>query len=157
MDIFSTWKKPINFQNYLNVSKTSKWLLHTRIIWISFPESIFTFQYSIVFFNFPLSKIKKKLKNHPLDIMNPFKCSREILIDKANGLLQLMSSNNRVYSIHTCLKPRRYHSWLLWYLLEATPVLGKYSKFEKMCDCNCSFVIEKDPFVEWVTATGMVK
>ena len=89
--------------------------------------------------------------------MDPFKCSHEILTDKTNGLLQLMYSNNRVYSIHTCLKPSSCQSWLLWYVLEATPVLGKCSKFEKMCDCNYSFVIEKDPFVEWVTATGMVK
>ena len=31
----------------------------------------------------------------------------------------------------------------------------KYSKFERMCDCSCSFVIEKGPFVEWMTAAGM--
>ena len=24
-----------------------------------------------------------------------------------------------------------------------------------MCDYNCSFIIEKGPFVEWMTATGM--
>ena len=34
------------------------------------------------------------------------------------------------------------------------PVLKKYSKYERMCGCNCSFIIEKEPFVEWMTATG---
>ena len=30
----------------------------------------------------------------------------------------------------------------------------KNSKFERMCGYNCSFVIEKGPFVEWIAATG---
>ena len=39
-------------------------------------------------------------------------------------------------------------------LLAAThPVLKKYSKFKRMCGSNCSFIIYKEPFLEWMTAT----
>ena len=27
-------------------------------------------------------------------------------------------------------------------------------KYERMYGCNCSFITEKEPFVEWMTATG---
>ena len=35
--------------------------------------------------------------NTALDIMNRFKCSREIMTDRKKGLLQSVSSNNRLY------------------------------------------------------------
>ena len=32
------------------------------------------------------------------------------------------------------------------------PVLQKHRKLERMRGCNCSFIIEKEPFIEWITA-----
>ena len=32
--------------------------------------------------------------------------------------------------------------------------MKKYSQFERICGCNCSFVMEKGSFVEWMAATG---
>ena len=31
----------------------------------------------------------------------------------------------------------------------------KHSKFERMHDCNCSFIIEKGSIIEWIAATGI--
>ena len=33
--------------------------------------------------------------------------------------------------------------------------LQKHSTFERMPGCNCSFIIEKGPFIEWLVATGI--
>ena len=45
-------------------------------------------------------------------------------------------------SIYTCLKPTN------------PPAQKKYSKFERICGYNCSFIIEKGPLVGWMAATG---
>ena len=39
-------------------------------------------------------------------------------------------------------------------LLQLLLFWKKYWKFERICGCNCCFIIEKEPFVEWIAATG---
>ena len=33
--------------------------------------------------------------------------------------------------------------------------MKKYGKFGRICGCNCTFIIEKEPFVEWMASTEM--
>ena len=61
--------------------------------------------------------------------------------------------------IYKWLKPSRYHNWDIIIEKQICPCYNsscskKYSKFEKICGYNCSFIIEKGPFVKWIAATG---
>ena len=39
--------------------------------------------------------------------------------------------------------------------IATTVIMQKHCKFERMRGCNCSSVIEKGSFIEWVAATGI--
>ena len=54
-----------------------------------------------------------------------------------------MPSTNRLHSIYTFLKPRRYYNQQLWYLLATTLVLQRHSKFKRMRSCNFFFYNRK--------------
>ena len=89
-------------------------------------------------------------KHSALDIMDRFNDST-IEMDGWKWCRQITG----YLSIYPCLTPRKYYGWYLWYLLATTPpFLKKYSKFERICGNNCSFIIKKGPFVEWIAATG---
>ena len=80
--------------------------------------------------------------------------NNETIIEK-NWCLEMMSSYNRLLLIYACLKPRRYHNWVLWYLLPTILVRQKRSKFERISGCDYSFIIEKGQFIEWMAKTGL--
>ena len=67
----------------------------------------------------------------------------------------MMSPYNRLLLIYACLKPRRYHNWVLWYLLPTILVYQKRSKFERISGCDYSFIKEKGQFIEWMAKTGL--
>ena len=59
-----------------------------------------------------------------------------------------MPSNSRLQSIYTLLK-LRYHSNYDISVLQL--LFCKDYKFERMRGCNCSFMIVKELFIEWVS------
>ena len=59
----------------------------------------------------------------------------------------MMSSYNRLFSRYACLKPRIYQNYYdvsLQFLAIVILVLQANSKFERMHDCNCCFIIKRD-------------
>ena len=49
----------------------------------------------------------------------------------------------------TRLQPRRYYNWKLWFL--------HWNLLQRIYICNCSLIIEKQPFNRWMTATVVAK
>ena len=51
------------------------------------------------------------------------------------------------------------HSWnpggIMISIYAAIPTLQKHNKFERMSGYNCSFIIEKGLFNEWMAVTGL--
>ena len=82
MDVSSTSKRPIVFQNYFNICKKSKWSIRIRIIRFLLTDSIFNFQFLIFNSIFQFSLIKnwtKEFRQYQLKIGNwKFKNKLEI-------------------------------------------------------------------------------
>ena len=84
MDVSSTSKRSIVFQNYFNICKKSKWSIRIRIIRFLLTDSIFNFQFLIFNSIFQFSLIKnwtKEFRQYQLKIGNwKFKNKLEIKI-----------------------------------------------------------------------------
>ena len=84
MDVSSTSKRSIVFQNYFNICKKSKWSIRIRIIRFLLTDSIFNFQFLIFNSIFQFSLIKnwtKEFRQYQSKIGNwKFKNKLEIKI-----------------------------------------------------------------------------